>query len=269
MDKKSFGSIATGLTTDEVVRKFPMKRTVSQGAETRCLSFFCMSGDYLNPSLCTYLLGVPPTDSHEKGYIQARSGIPAPTGEWFIEHDWHPCKSLQLEVEDFLCTLYPLKVAIAKCVSRQRLSVSFCIAFEVFDKDYPCLALPVQAIGCLADMGVEFSIDWYDFSEYGIGPDEKETIANVTATCITERSANHRFYMVDNLPNVSLEEIIGRVICWLNKQNCYRMEIRETSVVVLMEIHNGETPLLVLPPSLLKGMRDHRISLRIEWCRVS
>lgn len=269
MDKKRLGSIATGLTTEEAARIFPMKRAVSKGAETRCLSFFCMSGDLLNPRLCTCLLGVSPTDSHEKGYIQARSGIPAPTGEWSIEHDWHPCKSLQLEVENFLCKLCPLKAAIAKCVSTQRLSVSFCTAFEVFDKDYPNLALSAQAIGCLADMGVEFSIDWYDFSEYDIDLDKKETFAKVTVTCITGESRDHRFHRVEDLPNASLEEIIGLVLSWLDRQHCARKDIEETSVVVFMEIHNGETPLLVLPPSLLKGMRDLRMSLRIEWCRES
>ena len=262
-------AVSTGLTFEEASRMFPLQRSLAQKTETRCLSFFCLSGDCLDPERCSALLGVKPTEARAKGEKLHRREIPAPTGEWSIEHDWHICKSLRDEGEAFLPELRPLKDMISQCISEQQLSASFCSVFEVFGKDYPDLELSTELIVCFSDLGVEFSIDWYDFSEFEVIPDNKRTNVGAMGSCIFSNSKTKLVYKVGALQEMSLEEIVVKVLKGLRGKINDNRDVIETAITVFVEVHHGEVPLLVLPVPLLKTMRNMKASLSIKWRRIS
>ena len=269
VNRKILQNVSTGLTVDEAARVFPVQRSVSQSAETRCSSFFCLSGDCLDPERCSFLLGVKPTEAHIKGDVQPLSGFPASTGEWSIEHDWQVCKSLRNAVEAFWPRLLPLKGMISKCVSEQQLSASFCAAFEVFGKDYPDLELSSAIIGHLVDMDAEFSIDWYDYSDFKVILDDERTNIGALGSCNVRNSSQLFVYEVMNLKNESLGDVVGRVLDGLHGKIGDKCDVTGTVITVFVEVHQGEVPLLVLPIPVLKAMRSMLASLNIKWRRIS
>ncbi len=255
-------AIRTGLTIEEVRRLFPMTREMGDNTRTRCLSFFCVTGDDLDPDVCSSVLRCVPMKAHRKGQMQ-RSGIPAPTGEWLIESGWHPCSSLEEEVVALLRKL-PSMPPDADVFLRN-FSLAVCVVFEIFSRNYPRLKLSSQIINQLVDVGAEFSIDWYDFSEYDTVPDDGETSVHATGVCFTTKSNAPLSCEVNGVVDASLETTVQAVIAGLSKLSASEGAILRTTITVDIEVHNEDVPLLVLPLSLLKALKNYKASLEIQW----
>ena len=269
MNRNNIHNVHTGLTVDDALKVFHAQRPLSRESVTRCASFFCLSGDNLDPERCSSLLGVNPTGAHVKGVRQPRSGFPAATGEWSIENDWQACKSLKNAVEAFLPRLFPLKGMISRCISEQQLSASFCTVLEVFGKDYPDLELSSSIIGCLADIETEFSIDWYDYSDFKVIFGDEKTKVGAIGSCYVRNLLSPLAYEVMNCRDASLEDVVGMVLNGLCGKIGDMHDVTGTTVMVFVEVHQGEVPLLVLPIPILKKLRNMQAALSIKWSRMS
>lgn len=121
-----------------------------------------ISGDNLDPNVCTSLLRLAPTTSFAKGQQREGKRPAAPTGEWIIETDWMIVSCIDEGVDSLMQIVWPVHDAVNRLVSKSNVRVSVVSVIEIHG-ERPSFWLSQRSIDRMASLGAEYSMDLYDF----------------------------------------------------------------------------------------------------------
>jgi hypothetical protein len=158
--------IDTGLTIDDAIKLFPIKRKFPDDPRALIATKFHIYGSNLVESECTEATGVAPTKFLEKRLIGhfAPSGKPneLPPG-WTLEVCHEPSSDLNATVIELLNQLLPNSERIADFISSGGFSAEFSTSVIVFEEE-PDLSLSGEA---LRKLGL-FGYSWYLAIQYNV-----------------------------------------------------------------------------------------------------
>jgi len=130
----------------------------------RIKTCFVISGDNFHPDEFTQAIGISPTSYHVKDTVLEEERPPAPISEWILESDWDSKDNIDDGIKEILEILQPFISKITEFCNNQNLGRFVISAVEIYT-DRPELVLSEESVSKMAVLGVEYSIDLYDYRE--------------------------------------------------------------------------------------------------------
>ena len=131
--------------------------------KTKGCVYFYINADDLDPDMCTSLIGVPPTRAYRKGDSQGGKRPLARTGHWEVRFNNDEMREINTDTEALLDILLPSKIAIRKILRNIGIEAGiFCVVCAHDAK--PCLRLSAKCLCKLSEIGVDYEIDYYDYT---------------------------------------------------------------------------------------------------------
>jgi len=133
--------------------------------------YFYIHGDNLDPEICTALIGLTPTRLCRKGDHQGEKRPLARTGRWEIELHNDKMYEINTATEALLDVLLPSKNAIHKILQNSGVEAGIFCVVCVYD-ERPCLRLSTECLRKLSELGIDYEIDYYNYTECREGTDK-------------------------------------------------------------------------------------------------
>jgi hypothetical protein len=169
-------AINTGLTLDEVIKRYPLRRKDPKDPGARVVSKFWINGENLDQAACTAAVGVEPTQFLEqrvRGRFMpsGRPNILPPSWSLKVVHE--PTVDVGECLGELLSMLWPRCKEIKALLGCSRYSAGFNTHVIVFEYAPICELTPVT-LSRLAEFGLNWGFSWQDVTP----TDEPDGAAN-------------------------------------------------------------------------------------------
>ena len=157
-------SINTGLTLDDVRKRFPLRRKVPADPGARVLSRFYIEGKNLDRVACSAAVGTEPSkflDERVRGRMipSGRPNVLPPS--WSLEVVHEPTLDLDPCLGELLAMLWPRCAEIKALLSSSSYKAGIHTHVIVFEQAPICELTPVT-LARLADLGLTWGFSWQD-----------------------------------------------------------------------------------------------------------
>ena len=134
--------------------------------------YFYIDGDTLDPDMCTAHIGITPTSKHRKGDVIAEGWrFRRRTGSWQVELKNKELREINTDTEALLDILLPAKSTIHTILQNKEIVAGIFCVVCVYDEK-PCLKLSAECLRKLSELGVDYEIDYYDYTKCDEQDDE-------------------------------------------------------------------------------------------------
>ena len=134
--------------------------------------YFYICDDELDPDLCTALIGITPTTAYRKGDLKHEDWhFRRRTGRWEVELRNKELREINTDTEALLDILLPAKSAIHTILQNKEIVAGIFCVVCVYDEK-PCLKLSAECLRKLSELGVDYEIDYYDYTKCDEQDDE-------------------------------------------------------------------------------------------------
>ena len=133
--------------------------------------YFYIHGDDLDPDMCTARIEISPTRTTRKGDFEGEKRPLARTGRWELKLYNNEMREINADTETLLDMLLPSKKAIRSILEDRRFIAGiYCVVYVVDER--PCLKLSAECLRKLSELGVDYEIDYYDYTKCDEQEDE-------------------------------------------------------------------------------------------------
>ena len=125
---------------------------------------FCISGWDFDPAICTTALGMEPSQvwRQTNKYILGQTRLPNIC--WSVGFTKRPLYSVSEAVDEVLDVIWSKRESIKQFSISEEFQVSIVCNVTIED-DRPVYDLSLKTIQCLAELGCDFCLDIFDYSD--------------------------------------------------------------------------------------------------------
>lgn len=160
--------LETGLTLDEVRRRYPLRRDDPDEPRPLVTTRFRIEGAELSVAACTKAVGLPPTRWLDHPVTKGRwqpSGRPhVEQPYWLLERVRRPSHEIDRELTELLDLLWPQREAILALATSRGCELSFATSVTLWEDAAIC-SLGPRTLERLVFFKGEYSLEVFDYRD--------------------------------------------------------------------------------------------------------
>ena len=127
-------------------------------------TFVGVSGRGFDVDECTRAIGREPTEIWRQKRPHLRERVDLPDTEWMVGFQWRPFDAVDDAVRETISQIWDARSRFVAFAEAHHLSRFLVCSVRIW-RERPLYNLTAQSLRQLGELGVEFSLDIYDYSE--------------------------------------------------------------------------------------------------------